>query len=195
MNDFLPDKYEVPASSGRYMKLQQGENRFRILGSPILGNEYWTEQNGKKSPVRKRMGEKIVTADLEESDGRAIKHFWAMPVWSYRDNSVQILEITQKGLQKAVKELASDEDWGNPRDYDLSVLRQGEGMETEYSVVPKPKKKLEEAALNAWKETQADGFNLEALFGGGDPFTFGTEAPITIEEVDALIAASDENNQ
>ena len=50
---FLPDGYEVPKSSGGgYMKFKQGANKFRILSSPVLGWEYWTES--KEASTGKR---------------------------------------------------------------------------------------------------------------------------------------------
>lgn len=179
MNDFLPPNYELPASGGRYMKLQKGENRFRVLGSAIIGYEYWKEHEGKRSPVRVRMGQKVSTDDLESSDGNPLKHFWAFPVWDYSDNSVKVLEITQKGIQKELTALVQDEDWGGPTAYDVTVRKDGEGMETTYSTNPKPKKELTGEQKAAWKETLDAGFNLNALFDGGDPFTAG----IDIEEV------------
>lgn len=49
MSEFLPEGYEVPKTSGGYMKFKQGANKFRILSAPIIGWEYWTES---KKPVR-----------------------------------------------------------------------------------------------------------------------------------------------
>ena len=35
--DFLPDNYEAPQGGGGYMKFQKGDNKFRIVGKPIIG--------------------------------------------------------------------------------------------------------------------------------------------------------------
>lgn len=170
MNTFLPPNYTVPTSGGRYMKLVDGENRLRILSSPVVGNEYWNNDN---KPVRRHMGDPIDIGDIRpEKDGSLgkVKHFWAMPVWDYKDSSIKILEITQNTIQKAIKELASDEDWGSPIGYDLVINRQGEGLKTEYGIVPKPAKALDKSIVAAWKDLQEAGFDLEALFRGEDPF-------------------------
>ncbi|MCI0528121.1 MAG: hypothetical protein L0Y56_11850, partial [Nitrospira sp.] len=64
--------------------------------------------------------------------------------------------------------LASDPDWGSPiLSYDISVTRTGDGMDTEYQLTPKPKKKMDEAVLELIKNTPV---RLEALFDGEDPF-------------------------
>jgi len=163
---FLPDEYEVPAGEGGYMKFEIGENKFRVLASPILGWEFWQEEkDGSKKPLRFRMTEKIPVDDLQDPEGG--KHFWAMPVWNYKSKSVQILEITQKGIQRTLRALAKEKEWGSPINYDISVVRSGEGLGTEYEVIPSPPKILPKEIKEKWEETV---INLEALFDGDDPF-------------------------
>lgn len=177
-NDFLPEKYEVPSSSDRYMKFVKGENRFRILCSPILGYEWWNEEDGKRMPIRVRMGEGIPTNLVDDPD--SIKHFWAMVVWNYQTEKVQILEVTQKGIQKTLRALAKDEDWGSPvMTYDVVVTRNGDGMETKYEVLPKPAKALDKAIVQLYKDTP---INLEALFDSKDPFATESVDPKEVEE-------------
>lgn len=172
MSNFLPNDYEVPSTSGQYMKFIQGENKFRILASPIVGNEYWIiEKGGKRKPIRVRMGSPITTGDLEDSDGDSIKHFWAMPVYNYKEKRIQVLELTQKGLQKQIKALSSDGDWGSPTGYDLVITRFGESLETTYILQPKPAKAMDPEITSLWKDVESKGFNLDALFDGNDPFT------------------------
>ena len=43
-NTFLPETYELPQSAGGYMKLQQGENKLRILSKPIIGWLDWKDK-------------------------------------------------------------------------------------------------------------------------------------------------------
>lgn len=164
MSNFLPNDYEVPQSGGNYMKFKDGENRFRILTSPIIGWEAWKEIDGVRKPVRTRMSSPFSTNDFDPSE---VKHFWAMPVWNYAEKKVQILEITQKGIQKKIKAYARDEDWGSPVNYDLVVTRSGQNLETEYEVIAKPAKKLDAEIQTLYEEMN---INLEALYAGDDPF-------------------------
>ena len=172
MSDFLPTNYDVPSGPSGYMKFEQGSNRFRILKSPIIGNEGWLN----KKPIRKRMNESF--RDDEVEDIEKVKHFWAMVVWNYKAEKVQILEITQKGIQRTIRALAKDEEWGTPLEYDITVTREGEGMETEYQVVPMPPKPLSESITKAYNDTS---INLEALFSGDDPFK---SKSLGIEEIE-----------
>lgn len=167
MNDiFLPKDYEVPQKPGNYMKLLDGENRFRVLASPILGWKAWqTTPDGGRKPIRRRMDKPFQTDEVEEPE--QIKHFWVMPVWNYRDERVQILEITQKSIQKSLRALAKDEDWGSPFGYDIVVTKTGQKLETEYQVNPKPHKKLDPGIIAMYEGMD---IRLEALYDGQDPF-------------------------
>lgn len=173
MNDFLPDGYKTPVTSN-YMKFQADENKFRVLSKPIVGWEYWVEEDGKRSPRRVRTYEEL-PAFVKTLTGRERpKHFWAMVVWNYQDSKIQILEITQGGIQKSIETLASDEDWGTPLEYDLVVKKEGDGLDTEYQTNPKPKKDLHPEIVKAYKNISVE---LEALYQGKDPFAANEVLP------------------
>lgn len=154
---FLPKDYEAPKSASNYMKFEQGANKFRVLSNAVTGYVYWKEVEGKRTPTRVHEFDEVPNEDRGE-----MKHFWAFTVWNYATSSVQILEITQATIRNTIQVLVGDGDWGDPKKYDLTVTRTGEGLETEYSVVPNPPKKLE-------ADTDVE-VNLEALFDGSDPF-------------------------
>ena len=63
--------------------------------------------------------------------------------------------------------LANDEDWGDPKEYDISIVKTGEGMETRYNTVPKPKKAATKEITQAFADAE---INLMALFSGDDAF-------------------------
>lgn len=179
-SNFLPNDYNVPAGASKYMKFKQGSNKFRILGSPVLGYEGWKD----KKPVRIRMGESFGPDQIDKLE--EAKHFWAMPVWNYDDEKIQILEITQKTLQRTLRALSKDPEWGNPLDYDVVVVREGEGMDTEYQLIPSPPKPVLESITEAYN---ALFINVEALFDGGDPFV----PEITEKDMDAIDGIGENN--
>lgn len=163
---FLPNNYSVPKPAGNYMKLAKGENRFRVLAPAIVGYLGWKEtEDGGRTPLRRHMDDQF-----EEADGvDEVKHFWAMPVWNYAQNRVQILEISQATVQEQIATLANDSDWGNPTQYDIVVNRTGDLKKTKYSVVAKPKAPISNEVAAAWDAIKPT-FNLDVLFDGGDPF-------------------------
>ena len=176
---FLDGITEVKSSGdsgGNYMKLQPGANQFRIVGSfedgtNIQGMLGWsTNDEGKRQPHRWRVGE-----DAPRTFEERPKEFFAMLVWNYKESRIQILELTQKRLKEDLLALASDkEDWGDPRKYDITITKSGEGLETTYAMTPKPPKKRADGINEAVKNLKA---NLTALYDGGDPFE-DTPAPV-----------------
>lgn len=153
-DDFLPKDYEVPSTS-RYMKLEEGDNMFRILGSAITGTEYWKTVAEARKPIRLKPGEVVPVGELEENpktgEIEMPKHFWAFPVFNYGDKMVQILEITQKTIQKAIKGLIDNPKWGDPKGYDITVGRSLENGKTTYTVCLIRKKILIQKSLKSLK--------------------------------------------
>jgi hypothetical protein len=158
--NFLPTNYTTPKSSNSYMKLQDGDNKFRILSQPIIGWEDWDD----KKPVRFRFNEK----PLKPIDPKKpVKHFWAFIVWNYMEEKIQILQVTQATIRNCIESLCKDQDWGAPYFYDIKILKKGEGKDTAYMVNPLPHKPVDPAIKKAFYEKRC---NLDALFEGLDPF-------------------------
>lgn len=167
-NDFLPENYEAPkGGGGNYFKFQQGDNRFRILSKPIIG---WLDWDHNNKPVRVRSSN---PKPSPFNPAKAVKHFWAFVVWNYEASALQILEITQAGIQSQIQNLARDEDWGSPFNYDICVTKTGQDKETKYAVNPKPHKPITDEMQSAMIATPID---LDQLFSGGDPFAGGQQS-------------------
>lgn len=166
MTAFLPEGYEAPVIGGGYMKLQDGDNVFRVLSSAIVGYEYWNTEN---KPIRSDKPFESTPDIKNDKDGKPtkVKHFWAFVVWNYATKNVEILQLTQSSIQGAITNLVQDEDWGNPQKYDIKVNRTGAGIDTEYSVNPKPHKEIDPEVLKAFSEKP---INLKALYTGANPF-------------------------
>ncbi len=163
MSDFLPQGYELPNKGNGYMKLAQGENRFRILEKPVFGQEFWVN----KQPKRFRMDQDIPVGEIE--DMKTLKHFWAMKVYNYDIKRVQIFEITQKTILGSILALIKNKKYGSPLNYNLSITREGEGMDTEYTILPEPVDPEEEKLIAEVKKGMPK-IDLEALFKSEDPF-------------------------
>lgn len=161
---FLPDAYEIPASPSNYMKFQEGFNRIRILGSAVVGFEYFNQNN---KPVRSKEPFEDTPSDIKK-DGK-IKAFWAFPVYNYQTSSVQILELTQKSIMTAIKSLVDNPKWGSPMLYDIAITKTGEGLDTEYVTQGEPP--ISEPSVEISNAYSQKKINLNALFEGLDPFS------------------------
>lgn len=160
---FLPQNYKIPASPSSYMKFDQGNNSFRILGSAIVGWEYFNTDN---KPIRSKEPFEDTPSDIKK-DGK-VKAFWAFPVYNYQTKTVQILELTQKSIMTAIKALVDNPKWGDPKKYDISVTKSGEGLDTEYAVMGEPP--IAEPTKEIKDAFAKKNINLDALFTGDDPF-------------------------
>lgn len=163
---FLPDNYEAPKSKNNYMKLQEGENRIRILSQPILGWEDWLD----KKPVRFHFNEKPKTSF---DSAKPVKHFWAFVVWNCAEEQIQVLQLTQSSIRSSIEALCKDADWGAPYFYDIKIVKSGDGVETKYAVNPVPHKALDKSIIQAFYEKPC---YLDALFTNQDPFAADWES-------------------
>lgn len=161
-NTFLPPNYEKPASTSKYLKLLDGDNKIRILSPAIVGWIDWQDTADGRKPVRTK--DKPETSFNPE---KPVKHFWTFVVWDYKDEAVKILEIVQSTIQDAIYSLHNDKDWGNPIKYDLTIKRTGEELKTKYNVVPTPPKELSETIKSAYLSVKID---LNKLYTNEDPF-------------------------
>lgn len=180
MSDFYGGENTDIPSTSNYMKFQEDDNVFRILGAfsegtAIQGLLYWTTIEGKRKPVR--LAKKadgtfpaVPMSELEENkfgDLDIPKYFWALPVYNYQEKKVQILEITQKSIIKGIKSFIGNSKWGDPRDYDIIVNRGKEGEKVVYTTTVNPKEKLDKAIIEQYTDMN---INIKALFDGEDPF-------------------------
>lgn len=182
MSFAFPEDFNTEASSG-YYKLEQGSNKFRIMSEPIFGQEYWKSEtddkgnlipgvNGKpkRKPMRVPLTEVVPASELEVDQwgnpGR-VSHFMAMVVYDWKDGFFKVFSSVSKQVNAGIKALAESPEWGDPREYDITITRTGENRETKYNVMPSPKKELNDTILEAFKDKK---YNLKALFDGGNPF-------------------------
>lgn len=185
--NFLPEDYKEPVEASDYMKFQIGENRFRILSKPVIGYQYWTDD---KQPVRV-----INQPTAEQTRGKDVKHFWAFIVWNYAQSKIQILQIHQKMIRKALKQYVDNPKWGAPWEYDFMVIKEQKGgnqLLTKYSVSAEPKEPITEEMKAAY---MARPCNLDALFAGGQPFSPDNKirtAPVFSVEPSANVISREE---
>ena len=160
------------------MKLQDGDNRFRVLGRALEAAELWID--GK--PVRRKSKFDYTKSDLDNADENKLtkmksepKEILAFPVYNYQTSKVEVLQLNQVTILRALDKYFHDEDWGDPQDYDIVIERSKIGDKVSYSVSPKPAKLLKPEVEDAWDEAYKAGFSIEALLTGGNPF--GSKKP------------------
>ena len=124
--------YDQEAPTGVFLNVKKAPSssvNIRLFGEPIMYDKD-TEFNGKKE--RKT---KFATLCLYRNP-------------STKESEIKVYEFGWT-VQKQLRQLKNDEDWGNPNEggYDITVKSEGEGLQTEYFVTPRPKKELTQAEL------------------------------------------------
>lgn len=173
---FLPPGTKIESNSGgQFLKLEEGEHRFRVLDSAIVGTEYWTEEQEdggavKRVPHRVKQGESIPVENVDPDN--LPKTFWAFPIYNVTEKKIQTLSLTQKGLMKDLLAYTKDEDFGDPQGYDIVITRTGKGMDTRYSLIAKPPKPIDEKITKEFQGLKSSGrYDIERLWEGGYPLS------------------------
>ena len=153
-----------PVSGGSdYLKLESGENRIRIIGEIISGFETWVHDEMGHHVHRQDYRWKALELDEMGVEDRKQKQFYAFFVWNYNTEKIECAVQTQTSIKEGIYSLVTSDDWGNDGDYDILINRTGSGMETSYTVMPKPKKEFE-------GDADISNYNIKALFTNGNPF-------------------------
>lgn len=169
-NDFLPSKYTPSVSE--FMKLDEGSNIVRIASTPLIGYIWWVDETGtpKKKGEMVKKGDKPIRVGFEDSlpaDVESAKEFWMVKVYDFATDSVRVLEITQSTIIRSLNDLIINEKWGDPRNYNLDIKKDGKGQQTKYSVLPEPKEDLDEEIQEKINTSRVD---LNRYLSPVDPF-------------------------
>jgi len=136
------------------------------------GWEAWEEivgedGNVKKIPHRRKYfrGEKAPKELVDIDRNGNPKYFWMFVV--IHEGAPKILEIRQKSIRGAILEYTRDEDYGDPRGYDITITRSGHKMDTKYIVTPKPPSPATQEMVDSVAEARID---IRAIWENGQPF-------------------------
>jgi len=156
------DKSEFDTSL--FTKFQVGDNKIRILSKAVIGYSWWSD---KKKTVVKTIND--IPSNVPQGGRNGYKEFYAFKIYNHTLGTVQLMEVTQSSIKRAIYQLDNSEDWGDIREYDININRVGEGMETEYTVTPTPKKELKPEILESVERVKLD---WDKYFDGEPPFIF-----------------------
>ena len=167
-------------------KIQSGSSvRFALLSDqPLEFFECWGEaEDGSVKPFR--FAEDPSDADIKEEMGDAysrrlnregtapegVKFAIAAPVYNFDTEGVQIMQLSQKSIIRELDGISQMEDYANLLEHDFVLGKEGNGLNTEYSLRPVPRKKGSEKAIGgAWTEARESGFDIGRLLTGENPF-------------------------
>lgn len=164
----LPKGDEYLEDKKGYLKLSTLEKKgsiLRFVSQPIAGWVVWSEGNPHRfHPDNKPFK---FTNPKEKP-----KKFWTYHVWSYEKQDLFIWEITQATILTSLRALEKDPEWGEITNYDIEIIRKGEGMKSDYTINPVIKSPLDEKIKKSIKQRPVA---LEALYSGLNPWEVANE--------------------
>jgi len=179
----------VAGAGGGYLnptKIASGSAvRFALLSDePLEYYELWADGPDQKakpfrfdaepSPddIAAALGDDYTRRMNREGTGvDPIKFGMALPVYAFDSGEVKILSLTQKSVIRELDAISQTEDYEDILATDFTLGKEGSGLNTEYKLLPVPRKKGAQATIEAaWVEAQAAGFDLSRLMTGGNPF-------------------------
>ena len=172
MGDYFPT--EELKTKSQYLNIKNdGQYQMRFMG--CLGDdqlftdgyESWEdyvkdngEQGKRPHRMKKAEGERLPKDFIDLDRNGEPQYFWSVVVWY--EGEIVVYTIKQKTIMHKIILLTEDEeDFGDPRGYDIVVTRYKESGNIKYDVRAKPRKPATQEMLDAVKEAQID---LQALF-------------------------------
>ncbi len=121
---------DLSTEAGSYYKLQDGQNRCRIVSEAV---PVWTAFDRVNKTAKKYLNELQARTDPE-----AKKRF-ALWVIDRNDGQIKLAEWGVS-IMKQIQTLALDKDYtfDSFPSYDIKITRSGSGLDTEYTVTPSP---------------------------------------------------------
>ena len=161
-----------------------GQVRFAILANePLCYFEVWGEdETGKGKPFRfaqeatadeieQEMGANYQRRCKDDGTEEPQKFAIAMPIYNFDIKRIQVLSMTQKGLQKELDEISQVEEYSDMTEWDFVMTKSATVSPDMYGLRPVPRKKGTQEAIDAaWNEAVTNGFDITRLLTGGHPF-------------------------
>jgi len=131
--------FEPPVNPGLYTKFEPGKQYIvRIAGPTIIFNNDYNGQLSEK---------------------------YAWKIWNDTDKVAQVMQMGVV-VYRMIRTLAKDNDYGDPRNYNLKITRTGEKLETKYEVIASPFK-IPLAEVDEHAQAELDKLNdLEVVSKG-----------------------------
>ena len=119
-----------------FMKLENGDNRIRIVSAPARINAHWEKTVDGKN-------KKVICSGhdcpLCEKGERAVARYQIQVIDRAEPDKIKVLDCG-KQVMNAISAYTTDPDYGDPTEYDIKIKKEGSGRDTHYSAVAVPRK-------------------------------------------------------
>lgn len=133
-----------------FLNLEEGSNLVRCFTSPFQFYIVWTEDaTGQKRKFKSALKDCPLVQRGEKAQAR-----WYVGVLNRKNNQPAVLEVGPQ-IFKQIVALSKKPKWGDPRAYDIDIVRQPKGSQPLYVVSPEPKEPLTDDEKASIKEFMA----------------------------------------
>ena len=175
---FTPPR-ETKQTGGKYLRASligdgySNPLKLRLLGTFMDGKMIagWRAFRKSGTPNRKRKLNEIDLTELGTNNfGKKEEpvEFWAVPVYVFDDQTVQIFEIHQQGIMNGLEKLGNDRSWGDFKHYNITIQKSGAGNRTAYTVNAIQEDFPQDQQNFVYESIQ--NIDMEKLFVGEEPF-------------------------
>lgn len=138
---------EADLGGSDFIGLDEGSNPIRVITSPYQFYIHWSKDaTGANRKVRCALDGCPLCQQGERSVAR-----WIIGVINRKSGKPAILEIGPQ-IFKQLHAFSKNPKWGDPRKYDVDVVRQPKGSQPLYIVTPEPKEPISEDEKGLVKE-------------------------------------------
>ena len=119
-------------SAGQYMKLKTGENKIRIVSEVEAFGKHYDRENKK---ITICIGKDKGCTECEKGNKPRVQ--WLLWVIDRADGKIKLLEVGYSIILQ-ISKLAQTKDYEFDimPSYDMIIIKEGEGLDTEYTVIP-----------------------------------------------------------
>ena len=191
----ITQSLEATGGTTRYLNIAKIDERepvrFALLTEePLWFYEVWGEDLDGSNPKPFRFSSKPTEEDvLQEMGGsykrREVPEKWggkpgeyeqpkltcAVPIYNHNVSAVQVLSIKQVTIQRELNKISQIEEYSDLTEWDLRISVDRVGERPTYSLTPIPRKRGSDSSIKkAWEEAESNGFDVNRLLNGEDPF-------------------------
>ena len=125
------DTPEIAENGGKFVKFWDTPVKLRVLTWITVARSDW-DKSGEKA-------KEYLTSERKEplnpwDDKNQPRQVRLIGVYNHTDKKVQLWNISQVSIMKELKRLSKDEDFGDPREYDIKITKVVAATKTEYKV-------------------------------------------------------------
>lgn len=122
---------EIAENGGKYVKFWDTPVKLRVLTWITVARSDWDKSWEKyKEYLTKERQEPLNPWD-EKNQPKQVRLIW---VYNHTEKKVQLWNVSQVSIMKELKRLSKDEDFWDPREYDIKVTKVVASSKTEYKV-------------------------------------------------------------